>query len=115
MQTECKQSAVRLAITSTRIDSTRLAELEEEHENIFRDRPSGKAFLTTPFKLLCSHHLCVSSLFNFQVYKSKFNSKVDYGNGDGVRLFMLSLPDGRCVRAWHGSLIFISSICFSTC
>ncbi|KAM7280686.1 hypothetical protein ACFE04_007820 [Oxalis oulophora] len=46
----------------------------EEHKNIFRDRPSGKAFLTTPLKLLCSHHLRV--FLTFQVYKSKITARV---------------------------------------
>ncbi|KAM7249972.1 hypothetical protein ACFE04_021855 [Oxalis oulophora] len=38
------------------------------------DRPSGKAFLTTPLKLLCSHHLRV--FLTFQVYKSKITPRV---------------------------------------
>ncbi|KAM7269517.1 hypothetical protein ACFE04_025014 [Oxalis oulophora] len=40
----------------------------------FLGSPSGKAFLTTSFKLLCYHHLRVVQ--TFQVYKSKLTSRV---------------------------------------
>ncbi|KAL6970050.1 Histidine kinase 4 [Sarracenia purpurea var. burkii] len=42
---------------------------EEDRENILRARATGKAVLTSPFRLLGSHHLGV--VLTFPVYKSK--------------------------------------------
>ncbi|PSS26816.1 Histidine kinase [Actinidia chinensis var. chinensis] len=42
---------------------------EEDHEKILRARATGKAVLTSPFRLLGSHHLGV--VLTFPVYKSK--------------------------------------------
>ncbi|XP_010527816.1 PREDICTED: histidine kinase 4 [Tarenaya hassleriana] len=42
---------------------------EEDRENILRARETGKAVLTSPFRLLGSHHLGV--VLTFPVYKSK--------------------------------------------
>ncbi|KAM7255335.1 hypothetical protein ACFE04_020576 [Oxalis oulophora] len=44
---------------------------EEDRENIFRARATGKAVLTSPFRLLGSHHLGV--VLTFPVYKSKLH------------------------------------------
>ncbi|MFS7906221.1 putative histidine kinase, Protein-serine/threonine phosphatase [Helianthus anomalus] len=42
---------------------------EEDRENILRARSTGKAMLTSPFKLLGSHHLGV--VLTIPVYNSK--------------------------------------------
>ncbi|KAI3782758.1 hypothetical protein L2E82_12813 [Cichorium intybus] len=42
---------------------------QEDRENILRARATGKAVLTSPFKLLGSNHLGV--VLTFPVYKSK--------------------------------------------
>ncbi|XP_024988209.1 histidine kinase 4 isoform X3 [Cynara cardunculus var. scolymus] len=47
---------------------------EEDRENILRARATGKAVLTSPFKLLGSNHLGV--VLTFPVYKSKLPPKV---------------------------------------
>ncbi|KAI4313665.1 hypothetical protein L6164_026624 [Bauhinia variegata] len=46
---------------------------EEDRENILRARSTGKAVLTSPFRLLDSHHLGV--VLTFPVYKSKLSPK----------------------------------------
>ncbi|XP_027360763.1 histidine kinase 4-like [Abrus precatorius] len=46
---------------------------EEDRENILRARATGKAVLTSPFRLLGSHHLGV--VLTFPVYKSKLPPK----------------------------------------
>ena len=46
--------------------------MQEDRENILRARATGKAVLTSPFRLLGSHHLGV--VLTFPVYKSKFPS-----------------------------------------
>lgn len=43
--------------------------MQEDRENILRARATGKAVLTSPFKLLGSHNLGV--VLTFPVYKSK--------------------------------------------
>lgn len=43
--------------------------MQEDRENILRSRATGKAVLTSPFRLLGSHHLGV--VLTFPVYKSK--------------------------------------------
>lgn len=43
--------------------------MQEDRENILRARATGKAVLTSPFRLLDSHHLGV--VLTFPVYKSK--------------------------------------------
>lgn len=43
--------------------------IQEDRENILRARATGKAVLTSPFRLLGSHHLGV--VLTFPVYKSK--------------------------------------------
>jgi histidine kinase 2/3/4 (cytokinin receptor) len=43
--------------------------MQEDRENIMRARATGKAVLTSPFRLLGSHHLGV--VLTFPVYKSK--------------------------------------------
>lgn len=43
--------------------------MQEDRENILRARATGKAVLTSPFRLLGSHHLGV--VLTFPVYKSK--------------------------------------------
>lgn len=43
--------------------------MQEDSENILRSRATGKAVLTSPFRLLGSHHLGV--VLTFPVYKSK--------------------------------------------
>lgn len=45
---------------------------EEDRENILRARFTGKAVLTSPFRLLGSHHLGV--VLTFPVYKSKLSA-----------------------------------------
>ncbi|GLT30008.1 hypothetical protein SLA2020_048340 [Shorea laevis] len=45
---------------------------EEDRENILRARATGKAVLTSPFRLLGSHHLGV--VLTFPVYKSRLPS-----------------------------------------
>lgn len=47
--------------------------MQEDRENILRARATGKAVLTSPFRLLGSHHLGV--VLTFPVYKSKLSSK----------------------------------------
>lgn len=47
--------------------------MQEDRENILRARATGKAVLTSPFKLLGSHHLGV--VLTFPVYKSKLPTK----------------------------------------
>lgn len=42
---------------------------QEDRENILRSRATGKAVLTSPFRLLGSHHLGV--VLTFPVYKSR--------------------------------------------
>lgn len=42
--------------------------MQEDGENILRARITGKAVLTSPFRLLGSHHLGV--VLTFPVYKS---------------------------------------------
>ncbi|GLT96852.1 hypothetical protein SLE2022_144470 [Rubroshorea leprosula] len=46
---------------------------EEDRENILRARATGKAVLTSPFRLLGSHHLGV--VLTFPVYKSRLPPK----------------------------------------
>lgn len=46
--------------------------VQEDRENILRARATGKAVLTSPFRLLGSHHLGV--VLTFPVYKSKLSS-----------------------------------------
>ena len=43
--------------------------MQEDRENILRARATGKAVLTSPFRLLGSHHLGV--VLTFPVYRSK--------------------------------------------
>lgn len=43
--------------------------VQEDRENILRAGATGKAVLTSPFRLLGSHHLGV--VLTFPVYKSK--------------------------------------------
>ena len=43
--------------------------MQEDRENILRARATGKAVLTSPFRLLGSHHLGV--VLTFPVYKYK--------------------------------------------
>ena len=47
--------------------------VQEDRENILRARATGKAVLTSPFRLLGSHHLGV--VLTFPVYKSKLPSR----------------------------------------
>jgi len=47
--------------------------MQEDRENILRARATGKAVLTSPFRLLGSHHLGV--VLTFPVYKSKLPPK----------------------------------------
>jgi len=47
--------------------------IQEDRENILRARATGNAVLTSPFKLLGSHHLGV--VLTFPVYKSKLPQK----------------------------------------
>ena len=47
--------------------------VQEDRENILRARATGKAVLTSPFRLLGSHHLGV--VLTFPVYKSKLPQK----------------------------------------
>ncbi|GAV76513.1 Response_reg domain-containing protein/HisKA domain-containing protein/HATPase_c domain-containing protein/CHASE domain-containing protein [Cephalotus follicularis] len=55
--------------TVSYIESLDMMSGEEDRENILRARATGKAVLTSPFKLLGSHHLGV--VLTFPVYKSK--------------------------------------------
>ncbi|XP_009600233.1 histidine kinase 4 [Nicotiana tomentosiformis] len=55
--------------TVSYIESLDMMSGEEDRENIMRARASGKAVLTSPFRLLGSHHLGV--VLTFPVYKSK--------------------------------------------
>ncbi|KAJ7942840.1 Histidine kinase [Quillaja saponaria] len=55
--------------TVSYIESLDMMSGEEDHENILRARATGKAVLTSPFRLLGSHHLGV--VLTFPVYKSK--------------------------------------------
>ncbi|KAK3040715.1 hypothetical protein RJ639_028005 [Escallonia herrerae] len=55
--------------TVSYIESLDMMSGEEDHENILRARATGKAVLTSPFRLLGSHHLGV--VLTFPVYKLK--------------------------------------------
>ncbi|WCJ33661.1 Histidine kinase 4 [Euphorbia peplus] len=55
--------------TVSYIESLDMMSGEEDRENILNARATGKAVLTTPFRLLGSHHLGV--VLTFPVYKSK--------------------------------------------
>ncbi|KAH0694942.1 hypothetical protein KY285_022039 [Solanum tuberosum] len=55
--------------TVSYIESLDMMSGEEDRENILRARASGKAVLTSPFRLLGSHHLGV--VLTFPVYRSK--------------------------------------------
>ncbi|XP_020232656.1 histidine kinase 4 [Cajanus cajan] len=55
--------------TVSYLESIDMMSGEEDRENIFRARATGKAVLTSPFRLLGSHHLGV--VLTFPVYKSK--------------------------------------------
>ncbi|KAG5532009.1 hypothetical protein RHGRI_026583 [Rhododendron griersonianum] len=55
--------------TVSYIESLDMMSGEEDRENILRARATGKAVLTSPFRLLGSHHLGV--VLTFPVYKSK--------------------------------------------
>ncbi|XP_050372682.1 histidine kinase 4 [Argentina anserina] len=55
--------------TVSYIESIDMMSGEEDRENILRARATGKAVLTSPFRLLGSHHLGV--VLTFPVYKSK--------------------------------------------
>ncbi|XP_062113278.1 histidine kinase 4 [Humulus lupulus] len=55
--------------TVSYIESLDMMSGEEDRENILRSRATGKAVLTSPFRLLGSHHLGV--VLTFPVYKSK--------------------------------------------
>ncbi|KAE8648582.1 histidine kinase 4 isoform X1 [Cucumis sativus] len=59
--------------TVSYIESLDMMSGEEDRENILRARATGKAVLTSPFRLLGSHHLGV--VLTFPVYKSKLPSK----------------------------------------
>ncbi|XP_024027401.1 histidine kinase 4 isoform X1 [Morus notabilis] len=58
--------------TVSYIESLDMMSGEEDRENILRARATGKAVLTSPFRLLGSHHLGV--VLTFPVYKSKLSS-----------------------------------------
>ncbi|KAH7516233.1 histidine kinase 4 isoform X1 [Ziziphus jujuba] len=58
--------------TVSYIESLDMMSGEEDRENILRSRATGKAVLTSPFRLLGSHHLGV--VLTFPVYKSKLPS-----------------------------------------
>lgn len=45
--------------------------MKEDRDNILRSRATGKAVLTSPFRLLGSHHLGV--VLTFPVYKFKLS------------------------------------------
>ncbi|OAY29340.1 histidine kinase 4 [Manihot esculenta] len=55
--------------TVSYIESIDMMSGEEDRENILKARATGKAVLTSPFRLLGSHHLGV--VLTFPVYKSK--------------------------------------------
>ncbi|OMO72517.1 hypothetical protein COLO4_27599 [Corchorus olitorius] len=59
--------------TVSYIESLDMMSGEEDRENILRARATGKAVLTSPFRLLGSHHLGV--VLTFPVYKSKLPPK----------------------------------------
>ncbi|KAG4158752.1 hypothetical protein ERO13_D02G137000v2 [Gossypium hirsutum] len=59
--------------TISYIESLDMMSGEEDRENIVRARATGKAVLTSPFRLLGSHHLGV--VLTFPVYKSKLPPK----------------------------------------
>ncbi|XP_014512070.1 histidine kinase 4 [Vigna radiata var. radiata] len=59
--------------TLSYLESLDMMSGEEDRENILRARATGKAVLTSPFKLLGSHHLGV--VLTFPVYKSKLPTK----------------------------------------
>ncbi|KAL1832770.1 histidine kinase 4 isoform X2 [Daucus carota subsp. sativus] len=58
--------------TVSYIESLDMMSGEEDRENILRARATGKAVLTSPFRLLGSHHLGV--VLTFPVYKFKLGS-----------------------------------------
>ncbi|KAL5699558.1 histidine kinase [Ranunculus cassubicifolius] len=55
--------------TISYIESIDMMSGEEDRENIFRARATGKAVFTSPFRLLGSHHLGV--VLTFPVYGSQ--------------------------------------------
>ncbi|XP_019437450.1 PREDICTED: histidine kinase 4-like [Lupinus angustifolius] len=59
--------------TVSYLESIDMMSGEEDRENILRARATGKAVLTSPFRLLGSHHLGV--VLTFPVYKSKLPPK----------------------------------------
>ncbi|KAG5051214.1 hypothetical protein JHK87_003412 [Glycine soja] len=59
--------------TVSYLESIDMMSGEEDRENILRARATGKAVLTSPFRLLGSHHLGV--VLTFPVYKSKLPQK----------------------------------------
>ncbi|KAK8655677.1 hypothetical protein V6N13_108249 [Hibiscus sabdariffa] len=59
--------------TVSYIESLDMMSGEEDRENILRSRATGKAVLTSPFRLLGSHHLGV--VLTFPVYKSKLPTR----------------------------------------
>ncbi|KAL9330301.1 hypothetical protein ACSQ67_005304 [Phaseolus vulgaris] len=59
--------------TVSYLESIDMMSGEEDRENILRARATGNAVLTSPFKLLGSHHLGV--VLTFPVYKSKLPQK----------------------------------------
>ncbi|KAL2615089.1 hypothetical protein AAZV13_08G045200 [Glycine max] len=59
--------------TLSYLESIDMMSGEEDRENILRARATGKAVLTSPFRLLGSHHLGV--VLTFPVYKSKLPPK----------------------------------------
>ncbi|XP_057445102.1 histidine kinase 4-like isoform X3 [Lotus japonicus] len=59
--------------TVSYLESLDMMSGEEDQENILRARATGKAVLTSPFRLLGSHHLGV--VLTFPVYKSKLPPK----------------------------------------
>ncbi|GMH26276.1 hypothetical protein Nepgr_028119 [Nepenthes gracilis] len=58
--------------TVSYLESLDMMSGEEDRENILRARATGKAVLTSPFRLLGSHHLGV--VLTIPVYKSKLRS-----------------------------------------
>ncbi|TYJ43053.1 hypothetical protein E1A91_A03G127800v1 [Gossypium mustelinum] len=59
--------------TISYIESLDMMSGKEDRENIVRARATGKAVLTSPFRLLGSHHLGI--VLTFPVYKSKLPPK----------------------------------------
>ncbi|XP_047152341.1 histidine kinase 4-like [Vigna umbellata] len=59
--------------TLSYLESLDMMSGQEDRENILRARATGKAVLTSPFRLLGSHHLGV--VLTFPVYKSKLPQK----------------------------------------